>query len=132
MDSLNRSLTNLQWLCDMRLNPVLSPNVQPGAAAPASCATAATITPAAPASAKPSACKPEMSYADLICVAMENSSKDGVTLNDIYTYISEHFPYYRKAEPSWKVRADILLLFLFDVVQLIAYANIFSSATAGS
>jgi len=46
--------------------------------------------------------KPPYSYATLICMAMKASKKQKVTLSAIYSWITEHFMYYRMADPSWQ------------------------------
>lgn len=85
-DAMDRSLTNLEWLCEMRLNPRLEAE----AVVPSCQVTAA----------KDSSVRPDLSYADLIVAVMDK--KDGLTLLEIYTLIMDKFPYYKDAEPSWK------------------------------
>ncbi|XP_061564314.1 forkhead box protein J1-B [Cololabis saira] len=46
--------------------------------------------------------KPPYSYASLICMAMQASKQPKVTLSTIYNWITDHFCYYRHAEPSWQ------------------------------
>lgn len=47
--------------------------------------------------------KPPYSYATLIAHALL-SSKDGrLTLSEIYTWISENYPYFQQGEKSWQV-----------------------------
>ncbi|KAL4624551.1 forkhead box protein J1-B-like [Arapaima gigas] len=46
--------------------------------------------------------KPPYSYATLICMAMRASKETKITLSAIYSWITENFPYYRHAEPSWQ------------------------------
>jgi len=86
MESLNKSLTSLQWLCDMRLLPCLP--------------SRRSTSP--PEGNDDSVRRPDLSYAELISLAIENSKKVGVSLNEIYTFILDAFSYYRTAEPSWK------------------------------
>ena len=47
--------------------------------------------------------KPPYSYAALIAFAINSTSRRRMTLNDIYTWICNHFPYYREAGTGWKV-----------------------------
>lgn len=47
--------------------------------------------------------KPPYSYATLICMAMQETQKQKITLSAIYNWITENFMYYRMAEPSWQV-----------------------------
>ncbi|KAJ7992485.1 hypothetical protein DPEC_G00279170 [Dallia pectoralis] len=46
--------------------------------------------------------KPPYSYATLICMAMQASEENKITLSAIYNWIKENFCYYRNAEPSWQ------------------------------
>ena len=48
--------------------------------------------------------KPPYSYATLITYAINSSPKGRMTLNEIYTWICNNFPYYRDAGTGWKVR----------------------------
>jgi len=47
--------------------------------------------------------KPSQSYATLICMAMNDSPDQRVTLSNIYSWILDNFPYFRTADPSWQV-----------------------------
>lgn len=47
--------------------------------------------------------KPPYSYATLITYAIKSSSREKMTLNEIYQWITDNFPYYRDAEGGWKV-----------------------------
>ena len=47
--------------------------------------------------------KPPYSYAALIAFAINSTTRRRMTLNDIYTWICNHFPYYREAGTGWKV-----------------------------
>ncbi|CAF0810733.1 unnamed protein product [Didymodactylos carnosus] len=46
--------------------------------------------------------KPPYSYISLITMAIQHSSSGMVTLNDIYTFIMEIFPYYRQHQQRWQ------------------------------
>lgn len=47
--------------------------------------------------------KPPHSYATLISMAIGAAPDRKLSLNDIYTWISEQFPYYSRAGRGWKV-----------------------------
>ena len=46
--------------------------------------------------------KPPYSYIALITMALESSTSGTMTLNDIYAYIMNRFPYYRKNQQRWQ------------------------------
>jgi len=46
--------------------------------------------------------KPPYSYASLITLAINSSEKKKMTLNEIYTWISENFSFYKTAGTGWK------------------------------
>jgi len=46
--------------------------------------------------------KPPYSYASLITLAINSSDKKKMTLNEIYTWISENFSFYKTAGTGWK------------------------------
>ncbi|EDQ87940.1 uncharacterized protein MONBRDRAFT_26588 [Monosiga brevicollis MX1] len=46
--------------------------------------------------------KPDFAYAALIMAAIVTSKSGKMPLCDIYTWIQDHFPYYKHAEPGWK------------------------------
>lgn len=48
--------------------------------------------------------KPPYSYANLIQFAINSSLKKKMTLSEIYHWICDNFPYYKKAGTGWKVR----------------------------
>lgn len=47
--------------------------------------------------------KPPHSYATLIAMAISAAPEKKLSLNDIYTWISDTFPYYSRAGRGWKV-----------------------------
>jgi hypothetical protein len=47
--------------------------------------------------------KPVYSYSQLILLAMKQSGYDKMTLQMIYEWVAEHFPYFKKMEPTWQV-----------------------------
>ena len=52
--------------------------------------------------------KPPYSYATLITYAINSSPKRRMTLNEIYTWICNNFPYYREAGTGWKVMMNVV------------------------
>ncbi|KAG7469307.1 hypothetical protein MATL_G00127610 [Megalops atlanticus] len=59
-------------------------------------------TPTLPSSSSTSKGKPPHSYATLIAMAIEAAPERKLSLNDIYTWISEQFPYYSRVGRGWK------------------------------
>lgn len=53
--------------------------------------------------------KPPHSYATLIAMAIAASPERKLSLNDIYTWISDTFPYYSRAGRGWKVHIITVL-----------------------
>ncbi|KAJ8289923.1 hypothetical protein GJAV_G00006790 [Gymnothorax javanicus] len=58
--------------------------------------------PIPPPSSSASKGKPPHSYATLIAMAIEAAPEGKLSLNDIYTWISEQFPYYNRVGRGWK------------------------------
>ncbi|KAI9001720.1 fork head domain-containing protein [Gaertneriomyces semiglobifer] len=46
--------------------------------------------------------KPPYSYATLITYAIQMTPKQKLTLNELYTWITDHYPYFRTAGSGWK------------------------------
>lgn len=51
--------------------------------------------------------KPPHSYATLIAMAIAAAPERKLSLNDIYTWISDTFPYYSRAGRGWKVSCNV-------------------------
>jgi forkhead box protein K len=51
--------------------------------------------------------RPSIPYAQLIAEAIESSPEGKITLNGIYTHVSEHYPYFQSAGAGWKVNGVI-------------------------
>lgn len=68
--------------------------------------------------------KPNLSYAELIRRAIESSPNKKMTLNEIYQWITENFPFYRQQEKnqSWKVAATNGLLYTNVLITITASA----------
>ncbi|CAF4013372.1 unnamed protein product [Rotaria sordida] len=46
--------------------------------------------------------KPPISYIGLIILAIQNSPDQKCTVNGIYQYIMDHYPYYRENQAEWQ------------------------------
>ncbi|GMS83432.1 hypothetical protein PENTCL1PPCAC_5607, partial [Pristionchus entomophagus] len=46
--------------------------------------------------------RPKVSYAIMVALAFENSASGHLRVAEIYTFICEHFPYFRTAPDGWK------------------------------
>ncbi|CAF4209784.1 unnamed protein product, partial [Rotaria sordida] len=46
--------------------------------------------------------KPPICYVKLITLAIQNSPDQKCTLNGIYQYIMDHYPYYRENKAEWQ------------------------------
>ncbi|NWI59424.1 FOXM1 protein, partial [Calyptomena viridis] len=110
---LDNSLTNIQWLGKMRsdgLNPssvkqdTEKENQMPLQERIKVKAAAAIPTVAASSSWQDSVSeRPPYSYMAMIQFAINSTEKKRMTLKDIYTWIEDHFPYFKHvAKPGWK------------------------------
>ncbi|NXX65557.1 FOXM1 protein, partial [Spizella passerina] len=110
---LDNSLTNIQWLGKMRsdgLNPssvkedTEKENQMPLRERVKVTAAAAVPTAAESPSWQDSVSeRPPYSYMAMIQFAINSTEKKRMTLKDIYTWIEDHFPYFRHvAKPGWK------------------------------
>uniref|UniRef100_A0A8C8AE85 Forkhead box protein M1 n=1 Tax=Otus sunia TaxID=257818 RepID=A0A8C8AE85_9STRI len=113
---LDNSLTNIQWLGKMRSDG-LSPcsvkqdtekenqmPLQEAIKTEEDSAAAAIPTTAASSSWQDSVSeRPPYSYMAMIQFAINSTEKKRMTLKDIYTWIEDHFPYFKHvAKPGWK------------------------------
>lgn len=66
----------------------------------------------------PSNCKgkPPHSYATLIAMAIAAAPERKLSLNDIYTWISNTFPYYSRAGRGWKVSSTIHMILTCNII----------------
>ena len=62
--------------------------------------------------------KPVYSYSQLILLALKQSGHDKMTLQMIYDWVAENFPYFKKMEPTWQV------FFFFQIIHYAATPNI--------
>lgn len=93
--SLDDSLTNMQWLCKLDSNPLLETQ------------QTNDTTAAEPMSMNPHP-KPPYSYATLILLAINSTQEKRMTLQDIYKWIEDNFPYYKNCKKAWKVTIHAL------------------------
>ncbi|XP_074444578.1 forkhead box protein M1 [Larus michahellis] len=113
---LDNSLTNIQWLGKMRSDG-LSPcsvkqerekenqrPLQERIKTEDDAAAAVPTTAAAASSWQDSVSeRPPYSYMAMIQFAINSTEKKRMTLKDIYTWIEDHFPYFKHvAKPGWK------------------------------
>ncbi|NWX62955.1 FOXM1 protein, partial [Promerops cafer] len=111
---LDNSLTNIQWLGKMRsdgLNPssvkqdTEKENQMPLQERVKVKEAAAAIPTAAESSSWQDSVseRPPYSYMAMIQFAINSTEKKRMTLKDIYTWIEDHFPYFKHvAKPGWK------------------------------
>uniref|UniRef100_A0A8C3R9L9 Forkhead box protein M1 n=1 Tax=Cyanoderma ruficeps TaxID=181631 RepID=A0A8C3R9L9_9PASS len=113
---LDNSLTNIQWLGKMRsdgLNPSsLKEDTEKENHMPLEErvkteeeAAATAVPPAAVSSSWQDSVseRPPYSYMAMIQFAINSTEKKRMTLKDIYTWIEDHFPYFKHvAKPGWK------------------------------
>ncbi|NXS55069.1 FOXM1 protein, partial [Brachypteracias leptosomus] len=112
---LDNSLTNIQWLGKMRSDGLshcsvkqdtekenqmpLQERIKVKNSAAASIPTAATASSWQDSVSE----RPPYSYMAMIQFAINSTEKKRMTLKDIYTWIEDHFPYFKHvAKPGWK------------------------------
>lgn len=59
--------------------------------------------------------KPAESFAQLIKMAIESSSRQRLFLTEIYNWILETYPYYRRIDQGWRVHCGFYYVFLLCV-----------------
>ncbi|NXI00518.1 FOXM1 protein, partial [Pachycephala philippinensis] len=110
---LDNSLTNIQWLGKMRsdgLNPSsVKEDTEKENQMPLRERVKVTAAPGIPTAAASSSWqdsvseRPPYSYMAMIQFAINSTEKKRMTLKDIYTWIEDHFPYFKHvAKPGWK------------------------------
>ncbi|NWI64075.1 FOXM1 protein, partial [Todus mexicanus] len=112
---LDNSLTNIQWLGKMRSDGLSPCSVKqdtekenqmplPERIKVKNSAAASIPTAAASSSWQDSVSeRPPYSYMAMIQFAINSTEKKRMTLKDIYTWIEDHFPYFKHvAKPGWK------------------------------
>lgn len=109
---LNSSLTSIDWLPQLGMGSLRSGRERTGGAAAGRDTRrdrgrergdfVALVPEPSPTNCKG---KPPHSYATLISMAIAAAPERKLSLNDIYTWISNTFPYYSRAGRGWKVSA---------------------------
>ncbi|NWI36368.1 FOXM1 protein, partial [Picathartes gymnocephalus] len=110
---LDNSLTNIQWLGKMRsdgLNPSsVKEETEKENQMPLQERVKVTVAAGIPTAAASSSWqdsvseRPPYSYMAMIQFAINSTEKKRMTLKDIYTWIEDHFPYFKHvAKPGWK------------------------------
>ena len=90
--SLDDSLTNMQWLFNLDSNPL-----QEGKKREDPPSDNESMRPMNPYP------KPPFSYASLILLAINSTLEKRMTLQSIYQWIENNFPYYKHCKKAWKV-----------------------------
>lgn len=68
--------------------------------------------------------KPIYSYSQLIFLAMKESGYDKMTLQMIYEWVVENFPYFKKMEPTWQVEFPRIYLHANPTFSLLEFYSI--------
>lgn len=107
---LNSSLTSIDWLPQLGMGSLRSGRERAGGAAGGRDTRkdrgrergdiVALVPEPSPSNCKG---KPPHSYATLIAMAIAAAPERKLSLNDIYTWISNTFPYYSRVGRGWKV-----------------------------
>uniref|UniRef100_A0A667YDD7 Forkhead box protein G1 n=1 Tax=Myripristis murdjan TaxID=586833 RepID=A0A667YDD7_9TELE len=101
---LDSSLTSIDWLPQLGISSLRSGKERGGGDKRKDRGRErGDFIPSAPApSPSNSKGKPPHSYATLIAMAIASAPERKLSLNDIYTWISDTFPYYSRAGRGWK------------------------------
>ncbi len=111
---LDSSLTSIEWLPKMQIgeNPLPSSTIIPNKQSLPTTLPITLSTPNLPQKIEPTEIelptssvhlKPPYSYVTLIRQAIMSASLQRMTLNEIYQWIVDSYPYFRTAPPKWKV-----------------------------
>nr|XP_044995611.1 forkhead box protein M1 isoform X2 [Jaculus jaculus] len=105
--ALENSLTNIQWLGKMSSDGLGSCNIKQEMQEKENChleqSQVEEPTGAPPSWRDSVAERPPYSYMAMIQFAINSTERKRMTLKDIYTWIEDHFPYFKHiAKPGWK------------------------------
>ena len=110
---LDSSLTSIEWLPKMQIgeNPMPIQTLPPPPPPPASLPIHSPVEKQEPHDVQlPTSnvyVKPPYSYVTLIRQAIMSANLQRMTLNEIYQWIVDSYPYFRTAPPKWKVSRSI-------------------------
>lgn len=114
---LDSSLTSIDWLPQLGISSLRSGRERRGGGAgerdrkrDGGRERVDFIPPVPDPSPSNSKGKPPHSYATLIAMAIAAAPQRMLSLNDIYTWISDTFPYYSRAGRGWKVSGAMITL----------------------
>jgi hypothetical protein len=100
--ALNTSLSSLNWLTQLNKDASpMQPDLAEGLKEESATSDEDDILDVDWAS--DASLKPPFAYATLCYMALNETDKSKLELNEIYDYITTNFAYYRTAEPGWKV-----------------------------
>ncbi|XP_070848306.1 forkhead box protein M1 [Chaetodon trifascialis] len=105
---LDDSLTNIQWLgkmntCALEPDPAKQPTSTENQNSNSQTSQAQNTHMEAEAVQQPMSERPPYSYMAMIQFAINSQKSRRMTLKEIYSWIEDHFPYFRKvAKPGWK------------------------------
>uniref|UniRef100_A0A3B4CKF7 Forkhead box protein G1 n=1 Tax=Pygocentrus nattereri TaxID=42514 RepID=A0A3B4CKF7_PYGNA len=101
---LDSSLTSIDWLPQLGVSTLRSGKERGERKRERARERDTAAPPSIPSSSPPpgSKGKPPHSYATLIAMAISSAPERKLSLNDIYTWISDTFPYYNRAGRGWK------------------------------
>ncbi|KAK3731130.1 hypothetical protein QZH41_006401 [Actinostola sp. cb2023] len=99
--SLDDSLTNIQWLCGLESSGLLLQSRE-------NSVQESRVDVMCPNSPNPYP-KPPYSYATMILLAINSTEDKKMTLQDIYKWIENNYPYYKKCKKAWKHLVDIYI-----------------------
>ncbi|KAI4902566.1 hypothetical protein NFI96_022002, partial [Prochilodus magdalenae] len=101
---LDSSLTSIDWLPQLGVSTLRSGKERVERKRDRARERDTAVPPPIPSTSPPpsSKGKPPHSYASLIAMAISSAPERKLSLNDIYTWISDTFPYYNRAGRGWK------------------------------
>ncbi|XP_028417732.1 forkhead box protein N3-like [Dendronephthya gigantea] len=94
--SLDDSLTSIQWLCQLESDNLVETKSYKK---PEPAASSSINRPIENNNPYP---KPQYSYASLIVLAINSAKDKRMTLQQIYAWIEDKFPFYKHAKKGWK------------------------------